>query len=282
MSLWPNFHRAGGYEAPHIPSTHCCRETSVLGLLLLENLGQTGWRLEFGQVNFDADDNVPIDITDVDRDGIPDKDITSAPHVWLVNDVLEISMDLTADQFGSIFIPTGEGPLVARTRDLFYTHEVASIEQDWSNDPQIVEMAEEWLEEIAQDKDFIETLKDCLGGSHLEPKEVDIIPPKRIREAVKIAIDQGISQCQPTSPEEAFETIQLLNKSERVFNLHPREGARDEAIKVLDLMRSHIEEKWKPGTAETKICKQDLVQYIRDEIALAGSKPECPSTPRGA
>jgi hypothetical protein len=283
LDHWPQHHRDVGEEIPHIPSTHLCRETSAFGLLLLESLGQEGWKIEFVQVHFDEDDNVPIDITDVDGDGIPDEDITSAPHAWLENEDLDIIIDLTADQFGSLFVRTADGPHVCQATSVRNNRgyfEYAPEPQDWSNDPQFVLTAEKWMSAPGIE-DLIENLKEALGVDLEQLREPNSIAPNAIRQALHEAQEQGLDFCQPTSLECAMDLIAIHQRIEQARNLTPHEGAREKALDTLNDVIGCIETNWPPQDIQDAAEKVRLLAKLRRAAQESASHDMKDTAPKG-
>jgi len=269
LGVWPNIHKSLGYEVPDIPSTHLCRESSTLTLMMLEALGQTGWEIEYGQINFDENDDIPLDITDIEGYGVADENITSTPHVWLVNEKLDVIIDISADQFGSFLIPSGQGALTSKSEDLYHSHQVADTPQDWSNDTQIVGVAEFWFEEACRDDDFIAAAQQALGLPAADLVETRSIAPRSLRAAIQAATDEGISQCQPDTPEGALATINLLGASAKAFDLTPRPTAKSEAVDIFENLIDHIAGNWTGEPSK----KEELIHRMRSEATADGNAP---------
>ncbi|MBO9428690.1 hypothetical protein [Sulfitobacter sp. R18_1] len=267
---WIEHRKITGEEVPDIPSTHLCRESSAFTLFLLEILGQSGWSLEFGQLPFDEDDDIPLDITDVDGDGIRDEDIISAPHVWLNHDKTGYNIDVTANQFGRLLTPTGEGPLISHDSERIYT--LSDEPQDWSNDPEIVLAAEKWMLS-PKIEELLEDVREALGVSPEIKREPSSVAPPRVRDALRRVQEEALSACRPTSPEEAFEMIGLHERITKAYDLTPRYRARDEALSTLDAVSGYISTNWKPATEDERQLKEEILLEVRSLVfPVVGNK----------
>ncbi|EPX84770.1 hypothetical protein [Salipiger mucosus] len=252
---WPAIHAELDpiSPAPAIPSTHCCRESSVFGLIVLEALGFEGWRIESGDVPVDeSDTDLPLDILDIRGLGVADDGVKSIPHTWLVNDDEDLVLDLTADQFGSILVSTADVALLetATTLRETYVPEISEHAEDsWSDTPDLISRPVAWTKDPEFSK-MLATLSDDLWMV-ADLDRVRSVPPADIHDAISEIRACSFDDWMPTDPISALEKIELYRKLDAAQASRPHPQARQDATEALrDLLNSTAAAgaPWDPAT----------------------------------